>query len=62
MNGNAMMFWLLATPSLGLTLAIALNNRWWLVSLVLLFAFMEGGLLLIAIAALIVASTIGWGP
>lgn len=58
-SGNMIFFWILAIPALGFTLAITLNSMWWLILLFPLFALMEGGIFLIALAAFIAATIIG---
>lgn len=53
--GVAMVLALLGIPFLGCILTIVYHNAWWLVLLVPLIVFMEGGIFMI-VAALIVVS------
>ena len=51
---------LLAIPALGCGMAIMHNNPWWLWLLLPLFAFMESGLVVAAIAWFAVSFYMGW--
>jgi hypothetical protein len=58
--GGAIMAGLLAIPVLGCVMAIMHNNPLWLWLLLPLFAFMEAGLFLGAVALLTVWAVMGW--
>lgn len=58
-SGQVLFFMCLAVPLIGCILAVAFNAIWWLILLVPLMIFMEGGIFLIGLAVIIVSCIIG---
>lgn len=58
--GNLMVLGCFVVPAIGCATAIIYNSGWWLCLLLPLFVFMEGGLLLAAVATLTIIFVMGW--